>query len=404
MSTPWRERHSVGLSDLVTSCDRRGSGARYCELDLRLVIHLTQATSELNPLRIVLDTNVIQEDFLMRSGRFTVLFDYAKKSESQFALTQLVHDELIANYRRELQARFSKCLRAKEQTNGLLPTSLDIRIELDVPAAADEYERYLLKQLGLAADEVIPHRNEHLPELISRAIQRRRPCTDRGEEIRDALLWQTALEVAADAAVALISKNTDQFSHDKQSLHPDLVAEAAARGARIQYYPSLEEFARQHATPIAFITTEWLEAHIKADDILEGSRGIVESYIDHWFHEQGGSGASLTGYVNMLTGHVHVDDYFVYELGPSEYRLEVTWLGFAEVEYEVEAVEKRDVWDYDYEFSSETGQYEYIPVTRQEHEARARTLTREVKLSVVTEVFIKHGNVERFRSIDGWVL
>jgi predicted nucleic acid-binding protein len=248
-------------------------------------------------VRIVLDTNVIQEDFLMRSGRFAVLFDYAKKSESKFSLIQVVLDELVANYRRELQARLAKWVRAKAQIHGMLPETRDVRIEIDVPTAADEYRRYVLTHLGLATEDVIPHRNDHLPHLISRAIERRRPCTDRGEEIRDALLWESTLDLAAgaDSVVALISRNTDQFSADKQSLHPDLVAEAAARGARIQYYPSLEEFARRHATPIAFITKEWLEAHIKADAILEGSRGIVESYIDHWFHEQGGSGATLTG-------------------------------------------------------------------------------------------------------------
>jgi hypothetical protein len=288
----------------------------------------------------------------------------------------------------------------------MLPETRDVRIEIDIPAAADEYRLYVLTHLGLAAEDVIPHMNEHLPDLISRAIERRRPCTDRGEEIRDALLWESTLDLAvgADSVVALISKNTDQFSADKQSLHPDLVAEATARGARVQYYPSLEEFARRHATPIAFITKEWLEAHIKADDILEGSRGIAESYIDYWFHEQGGSGATLTGYVHMLEGHLSVDDYFVYELAEGEYRLEVTWLGAVDVEYEVEGVEQREVWDYEYEFDPSRGQYEYKPVTRQESHGRARTLSREVELSVVTEVFIKEGDVERWRSIDGWVL
>ncbi len=52
---------------------------------------------------IVLDTNVFQEDFPMRSGRFRVLLEYAERTQTQFALPRVVYDEVRTNYERESQ-------------------------------------------------------------------------------------------------------------------------------------------------------------------------------------------------------------------------------------------------------------------------------------------------------------
>ena len=70
-------------------------------------------------LFVVLDTNVIQEDFLMRSGRFQILFDYVKRTQSGFLLPQIVLEELAANYERKVRSRLAKLKRAEEQLNGI---------------------------------------------------------------------------------------------------------------------------------------------------------------------------------------------------------------------------------------------------------------------------------------------
>src|SRR5688572_14829792 len=103
---------------------------------------------------IVLDTNVIQEDFLMRSGRFAVLLDYATKSGSKFALTQLVFEELTANYRRELHSRFTKWIRSKEQLNGLLAQPSTLQLDLDIEASTAHYQEFVLEQLRLTRKDI----------------------------------------------------------------------------------------------------------------------------------------------------------------------------------------------------------------------------------------------------------
>jgi len=47
---------------------------------------------------IVLDTNIFQRNFLMRSSGFVVLLDYLSKTESRVVIPKVVFEELKANY------------------------------------------------------------------------------------------------------------------------------------------------------------------------------------------------------------------------------------------------------------------------------------------------------------------
>lgn len=62
---------------------------------------------------IVLDTNIIQGDFLLKSGKTVVLLDYVSKTQSKFVMPKIVYDELMANYERGLISRKSKFLDAQ---------------------------------------------------------------------------------------------------------------------------------------------------------------------------------------------------------------------------------------------------------------------------------------------------
>jgi predicted nucleic acid-binding protein len=356
-------------------------------------------------MKVVLDTNVIQEDYLMKSGRFTVLLDYVKRTESTVVLPQIVYEELTANYRRELQARHKKLVRAREQVDGLLPVHLDGVPGIDIELSTTTYLAYARAKLSVTTEAILPYKNEYLADVLRRAIERRRPCSDRGEEIRDAVLWHSILDLAnaSTEKVAFVSKNTDQFAVDKTSLHPDLEDEARSRGISIEFYPSLEDFARRHATPIEFITKEWIASQIKQSDLVESSRGIVESFVEHREGSHPGSDEELTGYVNLIGGDLAVDEYFIYEMENGSYRLEITWFGVVEVEYEAEVTVETDDWDYDYEFDPTEGGYKYQPVQHRSRTRRARTRTTEVEQSIVTEAFVENGVVVRYKAIDGWL-
>jgi hypothetical protein len=289
-------------------------------------------------MRIILDTNIIQEDFLMKSGRFAVLFDYAARTQSTFILPRIVHDELAANYERQLVDRLNKAIGARAQLNGMLLRQDPNRIELDTTTVAGEYITYVLQRLEVSEEEIYEYKPNYLHDVLQRAIGRRRPCTDRGEEIRDAVLWHSVLDVAEAAGepVVFISKNTDQFADNRTSLHPDLAAEADARGVALEYVPSLEEFGRRHATPIAFITKEWLESQIDPDTLYDAVFDRAVETAAEIAHRRAGADEEVEGAYSNAGGGIEVDEFFVYVMRTGSYRVESRWYGRAEIEYEVE--------------------------------------------------------------------
>jgi predicted nucleic acid-binding protein len=281
---------------------------------------------------IVLDTNVLQEDFLMASGRFRVLLDYAERTQATFVLPRIVVDELGANYRRELQKRLAAVTRAHEQLHGIHPASSPPTVALDIDAATTEYLARTCRRLRVRPSDVPDYAPRYLADVVRRAIDRRRPCSDKGEEIRDALLWLATLDAAAEASepVFLISRNTAQFSADKSSLHPDLLAEAVGRGITVHYLPSVEEFARQHATRIAFITDEWLSNQIASDEVFDGVRDEIvdaarRTLLLRW--------QSYEHDYSVEGGGVSIDEYFVNVLADGDMLVEIHWYGHATVEF-----------------------------------------------------------------------
>jgi hypothetical protein len=335
---------------------------------------------------IVLDTNVLQEDFPLRSGRVRVLLDYAERTQARFALPRIVFEEVRTNYERELKKRASALIRAREQLNGIRHTQDTSRLDIDYAAESAAYMARLLHVLGLKEQDVVPYRPEYLSDVLTRAMQRRRPCTERGEEIRDAVLWHMILDIAesANQQVIFISRNTDQFTGDKVHLHPDMVEEVAARGVQVQYLPSLEEFARQHATKIALITKDWLEQQIDAyqvldlayDQIMEAAR--EKAYRQRSLHEE------IDGSFSMAGGGVEVDEYFVNLLADEDLRVEMAWWGTVDVSYEVSS--REDLLGVDFGFGSHT----------------VRSKEVELSVQVIVQALVEGGRITEWSKVDSW--
>jgi len=71
----------------------------------------------------------------------------------------------------------------------------------------------------------VHYKDEYLKEVINRSIKRIKPCSEKGEEFRDSLLWLTLLyiaEASENKMIVIISNNIKEFASDNGSLHPKL--------------------------------------------------------------------------------------------------------------------------------------------------------------------------------------
>jgi len=228
-------------------------------------------------MKIVLDTNIYRENPRMDKVLFERLIKYGERTRATFMVPKVVAEELTSVHQRHVQETAIALKSAIRKANAALVTSAPVPLpEIDIGEEATKYLGYVLAKLGIETTDIVPHKPEFLDEVVRRAVNRIRPCSDAGEEFRDALLWLNCLEIAKeDPAVptVLISKNTKQFAADG-SLHPDLVGDVTAAGVNLQYYQTIDAFLAAHAEKIKFITAEWVEDQIVVE--------MIEDSVNEW--------------------------------------------------------------------------------------------------------------------------
>lgn len=332
---------------------------------------------------IVLDTNLIVSDPALSSGPSAILLDYARRTESRILLSALVLDEIIAQRMRTLEARWDAYVRA----SGLVRSFV---LDLPPSPAKPEFEAIarthladLRKRLRVFDRDIIPVTESHLREAVQRAVRRTPPCTDRGEEIRDAIIWLQVLQLvraSVGTPVAFISANSHQFGTKEGTLLPALATEVGS--GKLVYYTSLDAFAKQHATPIEFITTKWIEERISADEVYAAAEGRLQQIAERttWF-------SSAFAVAEIESHWIDLNDFYVYEMEDGTLRVVAIWDGTIECRVEDS--------DYDYGFNPLIGrhEYHYTPID-------SGLRSREVQFVVTTEAIVRGRELKSWQVIE----
>ncbi|MBN2412421.1 DUF4935 domain-containing protein [candidate division KSB1 bacterium] len=313
---------------------------------------------------IILDTNIFVADYKMLSHRFKILFDYLYRTKSSIIIPQLVLDELEAVYERELKNKINTFSIAIGNLERLLlesPFKLqDIQVESEVAS----YIKFFKSKLELTKEHIIDYQDSYLHNVMTRAIRRTPPCSAKGEEIRDAVLWNTILDIAAEAfsnKVIFISNNTKQFALHDNTLHPELMAETEKKGVSIEYYSSLEEFIKHHATKIDFISHEWFHEQTYFNKIYKRAWADATNLAKRKLTRSLDINQSATGEIISSSGDFDLDEYFVYEMADGSLEVEGVLYGNIEYEFEIEESIEDKIWEYELEFNPKTGDYECEP-------------------------------------------
>lgn len=332
----------------------------------------------------IIDANIIRRDLKLNDKNFEVLVDYLGRTNSKLILPSIVVEEIKGLYKRVLEERFDEYSKSVEKLKStLLFLEMPKSPDLDIEGDSNKYIDFLHNKLGTNADNIIPYKNEYLPELVKRAIERKKPLDNKGQQFRDGLLWLTLLDYAEsteEKLIAFISDNPTDFSDKGESvLAKELIEETKKRGVEIKYFKTLNDFAKEHASKIDFITETWVKENIDFT-IIENL--FVEILGDK--QEEGILGdlelernENTTGYINR-TDYINSNliDFFVYEKSDGTIFLNIEVEFETEYEIEIERTIERDNYRYDYvsRTNPRTGEQEmdmvYIPdySVEQEHD------------------------------------
>jgi len=326
---------------------------------------------------IVLDTNLLVADPAQRTGPSAILLDYAHRTESRILLSDLVLDELVAHRIRLLEARWHDYVHAAGNVRSFAPDTPAVPPTPDFQSIAQAHLKDVRKRLQVFDRDVLPVTEGQLREALKRAVQHTPPCTKRGEEIRDTIIWLQVLQLVREnrgTTVAFISANTRQFATKDGALLPTLAAEAT--DGRLVYYTSLDAFAKQHATPIEFITTKWIEERITSDGVYAAAEERLRRLADRVEWRSGFTDVSIEGH------SLDLSDFYVYEMEDGSLRVVAYWDG---------SIEYRTAGGYDYGFNPATGVHEYHDMSESE--------LANVEVAVTTEAVVRDKTIQSWEVV-----
>lgn len=209
---------------------------------------------------IIIDSTELCADFHMVGRNFRVLLDYLAQTADPLCLPQVVIDEVSNKYAETLQASRRKIGKEIEElrrvTSGRLkglgePPGL---AEADLLEASKTYRSELLARIEAAEGKVLPYPDVPHERLTKRALARKKPFADSGAGYKDALIWESLMELASqgDERIVLVSRNRRDFGDNKGDLHPDLASYLQEQGIdprRISLVEGLQSFVEQFVTP-----------------------------------------------------------------------------------------------------------------------------------------------------------
>lgn len=277
----------------------------------------------------------------LKSKDFDILNDYLKKTISNLVIPRIILDETAGLYGRTLTERVDYLNKSLVSVNSAL-TGKHLTLQppvIDISTKVEQYKHFIIERFKVREGHILPYKNEFLPEIAARAINRRKPCGDKGQGFRDALIWLTIKDYAKQAdehQIVFISNNIEDFANtEKSGLHQSLLDECNEIGITINYFKTVREFIEKLSTKIDFITYDWLAENLDETLISEISIDLMNirrsSSITSWFERK--TGEHCTDY-NVLCCYLNnTRDLYVYEMSDNSLFVNVVVEAEIEVEF-----------------------------------------------------------------------
>lgn len=250
---------------------------------------------------VIIDTNIIRADFNFSSYRYANFIEYLHRTGIVLIIPDIVILEADELYNKELNEKIRSLQNIVRQIARLTDQNLD-DIAANICNDRIDYEHCIQDKFRYGFQKIF-YKEEWIHEVVLRSIKRRKPCSNKGEEFRDCILWLTILDFVEThkySNVCFVSENVKDFGAGKNELHGDLVKELATKQLKLMYYSSLIDFLEIHASQTSWLTRTWLINSLNwsrlEDEIITAVRTINCSYFFELFNRTSLDGRNILYY------------------------------------------------------------------------------------------------------------
>ena len=177
--------------------------------------------------QLILDTNIIVQDFQMTGNLFSTLFPNLGAIADFIVIPKVVQQEIVNQYRKKINAQRKKAVTALSHINKMSGMNVSVPALTDTETLVKQYETYLEEKIDTEKIHVVDYPSVSHEDIAQKAMHRKKPFKNNGEGYCDCLIWETIKEILSknpEDKVVFLTNNSKDFLAEND-LHSELVTE-----------------------------------------------------------------------------------------------------------------------------------------------------------------------------------
>lgn len=197
-------------------------------------------------MKIVIDTNTLYEDYLLRGAALVSLSKSRERAGCALLVPEVVVAEHVKHFRDARRMAASQLKQASRDVKLLFGVAVDTPDAEALPDDCDARIRRRLEELGI---RVVPYPTVPHERVAARAVERKPPFLKDGSGYQDSLIWLSVLDLLTERQPILLVSDDKGFG--AKDLHESLADEAngPAPGIAVLLAKNLTDAFEKHVRP-----------------------------------------------------------------------------------------------------------------------------------------------------------
>lgn len=228
-------------------------------------------------MNIFIDTTCTFQDPFFKNINNRILFNLLDEFGGCIYISNVVLEETKVKLKKNIEETLSGIQKNINDYNKISLNNIELNIDYNIEKYINELDNFYNELSDEGKLEILEYKNEILPKVIDRAINRIKPFSEGKDEFRDAVIWLTYSEYINEEELEecyFITNNTkDYYDKDSKDLHDDLKADCKniklvkSSKELIKLICSKNSIDKEHVGNIV-ILEEWIKSNKVNENLL----------------------------------------------------------------------------------------------------------------------------------------
>jgi hypothetical protein len=227
---------------------------------------------------VILDSNIYISDLTLSKPWFLSLFDYLRRTNSDMVLLEPVREEIFGYFDRKIGEGWAsvKAVNSKFESLGAQRPFPARR-----PRAGAETLKLGNRLMKPYRDITSKFYSEYLDfgveDVVRRGARRIRPANEKGEELRDVIVWLMVLQYSTfeKKEVAFITNDSAFWESDSDVPHRQIAEDIANKKAAVKLFRGVAAFLSANMPTPVEVDTEWVTRNVEQPVLLDRIEAVA---------------------------------------------------------------------------------------------------------------------------------